>query len=310
MKTAALVAIGLALPGPVRAAPAAKRIVRADDGHELAVWERKPRGKAKGAVLLVHGRTWSGLPDFDLQVPGESPSLMDALAVRGYAAYAIDLRGYGGTPRDASGWLTPGRAVADVAAALDWLTGEKASGSTPDRRPALCGWSRGAMTAQLVAQRHPDKISALIVYGYPYDPDVQRKDSTPPPQPERKANTAQGAAEDFVTPGSISQKAIDAYVKAALAADPVLADWRGAEEWKALDPAAVKTPTLIIQGERDPLATTALLTKLWSRLGTADRHWVVLAGGDHAAHLERPMPRFVDALVRFVERPAPAAPPK
>src|SRR5882762_10476066 len=39
------------------------------NGHPLAVWARIPL-TARGAVLLVHGRTWSGRPDFDLDVPG------------------------------------------------------------------------------------------------------------------------------------------------------------------------------------------------------------------------------------------------
>ena len=35
---------------------------------------------------------------------------MDQLAAKGWAAYALDLRGYGGTKRDATGWNTPDRA--------------------------------------------------------------------------------------------------------------------------------------------------------------------------------------------------------
>ena len=41
-------------------------------------------------------------------------SLVDGLAQAGYATYAVALRGYGGTPRDETGWLSPDRAVADV----------------------------------------------------------------------------------------------------------------------------------------------------------------------------------------------------
>ncbi|MEL7003834.1 MAG: alpha/beta hydrolase, partial [Bacteroidota bacterium] len=67
------------------------------DGHPIAVWE-KSLESAEEAVLLVHGRTWSAVPDFDLQAEGEKLSLMDALVEEGYAVYAIDLRGYGATP--------------------------------------------------------------------------------------------------------------------------------------------------------------------------------------------------------------------
>ncbi|MFY0540680.1 alpha/beta fold hydrolase [Nannocystis pusilla] len=69
-----------------------------------------------GAIVLVHGRTWSALPDFDLQVPGARVSLMDNLAAEGLAVYAIDLRGYGSTARDPSGYTDPIQAADDLAA--------------------------------------------------------------------------------------------------------------------------------------------------------------------------------------------------
>ena len=71
------------------------------DGHPIAVWCRSAQ-VPRAVVLLIHGRTWSSLPDFDLQVPGLQRSVMVALAARGIAACAVDLRGYGATPRDPS----------------------------------------------------------------------------------------------------------------------------------------------------------------------------------------------------------------
>ena len=49
--------------------------VKADDGHPLTVWEKRAAG-ARRTILLLHGRTWSSLPDFDLQVSGHPSSLM------------------------------------------------------------------------------------------------------------------------------------------------------------------------------------------------------------------------------------------
>jgi len=101
-----------------------------------------------------------------LRVPGGvDVSLMDALVARGYAVYALDQRGYGGTPRDASGWLTPDRASGrQRCARLVRAREEKGNGSPRDRvaarKPMLLGYSRGAQVAMLVAQRHPDQISA------------------------------------------------------------------------------------------------------------------------------------------------------
>src|ERR1019366_8936308 len=90
------------------------------DGYPLALWEKRA-ANPKGTILLLHGRTWSSLPDFDLQVPGEHPSLMDAFVARGYAVYALALRGYGATPRDATGWDTPDQSAEDLSAALAWV---------------------------------------------------------------------------------------------------------------------------------------------------------------------------------------------
>jgi pimeloyl-ACP methyl ester carboxylesterase len=284
-----------AAPGSAPAASAAvepaRLTVTADDGFQLAMWRKAPP-QPRRAVLLVHGRTWSGRPDFDLQVPGESRSFMDALVAQGYAAYAIDLRGYGATPRDATGFLTPERAAADVAAAL----------RTIGHRPVLFGWSRGSMVSQLVAQRTPELMSAVILFGYPTDPDHPVLGQPEPQTPARARTTAEAAAEDFIAPGAISRRAIDAYVKAALAADPVRADWRHDTEWNALAPEAVHVPTLLIQAELDPLAKPDAQARLFTRLGTTDRQWVVIPGGDHAALLENTAPRMITAIRAFLER--------
>ena len=268
------------------------------DGHPITVWSKSPP-EPTGAVVLVHGRTWSAVPDFDLQVSGESRSLMDALVAEGLAAYAIDQRGYGSTPRDDTGFLTPDRAAADLAAVLAWVR-ERHPGSPP---PAVLGWSLGSLTSQLVAQRRPELLSALVLYGYPRRPGQQYPpDPVPPPEPQRLPTTPEGAAEDFISPGTISPRAIDAFVRAALAADPVKMDWRSADQWNALDPTAVRTPALVIHGDRDPYAPVVSQAELFSLLGHPDRTWVILSGCDHAAHLESCAPRFVEEVAALARR--------
>jgi pimeloyl-ACP methyl ester carboxylesterase len=274
-----------------------RREVRADDGHGLIVWEKRPSGNVRGEIVLLHGRTWSALPNFDLHVRGQQVSLMDALAARGYAVYALDQRGYGATARDGTGWLTPLRAAADAEEVTDWVAAHAPS----SRRPALMGYSRGSATAMLAAQRHPEKLSALIMYGPYYD--TQKRPETPrePSAPPRVRTTAEAAGEDFLTPQSTPAGMKQAYVAAALKYDPIRVDWRHEEQFDALDPAVVHTPTLVIHGEKDPYAAAAGVPWLFSKLGTADRWWVVLANGDHVAHLER-QPAFVSAVVSFLER--------
>ena len=89
--------VGTAAAAQEQAASSPERLTVLADGHPLAVWVRRP-AVPEGTVLLVHGRTWSSRPDFDLQVPGFRRSVMQSLADRGLAAYAVDLRGYGETP--------------------------------------------------------------------------------------------------------------------------------------------------------------------------------------------------------------------
>ncbi len=269
--------------------------VVADDGHALAVWAKVPSGP-RGAIVLLHGRTWSARPDFDLQVPGESRSTMDALAAAGLATYALDLRGYGETPRDETGWNTPDRATEDLIAVLAWVQTRHEG-----KAPALLGWSLGSLTAQLAAQRRPALVSSLVLYGYPRAPGRRYTAEPGGVAPAKAKTTAESAASDFIIPGNISQAAIDGFVEQALAADPVRSDWNRSDQWNELDPAKVTVPTLVLHGAKDPYAPIGNLAELYTALGTGDRAWVTIDGGDHAAHLENVGPRFVDAVLDFVD---------
>ena len=295
-----MVVVVVASWGPgIRGQEPKKDIVKADDGHPLTVWEKRP-AHPKGTIVLLHGRTWSARPDFDLQVSGHPSSLMDALVQRGYAVYALDARGYGATPRDATGWLTPDRAASDAITVCRWVS--KTSGVTGV--PVLFGWSYGSVTAQLAAQRSPDAISALVLFGHFSFEKPEPPDSGDAPAP-RTPTTAKAAGEDFITPAATDPAVVDAYVRAAVAADPVKSDWRHLDQWNALDPSAVHVPTLIIMGERDPYANAVPggEATFFGRLGTGDREFVVLPGVDHAAFLENQRARFVEALVDFMQRP-------
>lgn len=269
----------------------------ADDGHSLRIWRLAPEGTPRGTIVLVHGRTWSGLPDFDLRVADDrSRSLMDQLREHGYVSYALDLRGYGGTERDASGWLEPDRAAEDLASALAFV--HEREGASAD----LLGWSYGALISQLCVQRHPEAARSLILYGYPRDPDARTPVQASKGEPSRQPNSAAAAASDFITPETITDEAIAAYVRAALAADPVKVDWRAIHQFGALEPATITIPTLVIHGVRDPIAQPLWQAKLFTRIEQPDKQWVVIPNADHAAHLEQPA-RFLAALLAFVQQP-------
>ncbi|NVB40605.1 alpha/beta fold hydrolase [Pseudenhygromyxa sp. WMMC2535] len=246
------------------------------------------------AILLIHGRTWSSAPDFDLRVGDDrSRSLAHNLAAAGYAVYGLDLRGYGQTKRDASGWLEPDRAVEDLAAATAVI--REREGEAPD----LLGWSNGALVAHLYAQRHAEGLGKLVLYGYPRDPDVRAAEAPKSGEPARAKTTAEAARSDFITPGTMPEAAADAFVEQALAADPVRADWRSLQQFDAIDPAALTSPTLVIHGVHDPYAKQLWMAKLFTRMKVEARQWVMLPNADHAAHLEHPE-AFTRALLAFL----------
>ncbi|NAS31582.1 alpha/beta fold hydrolase [Flavobacteriaceae bacterium R38] len=265
------------------------------DGHPIAVWGKKVKN-SKGAILFVHGRTWSGVPDFDLQVEDEELSLMDGMIEKGYTTYAIDLRGYGGTPRDETEWLTPNKAAKDVNVVLKWIAERER------KEVHLFGWSMGSTVSLLASQQNAADIASLTLFGFWMDLDAEIAEDPEDKPLDKTVNTAEAAASDFITPGSISQKAIDAYVKMALEADPIRVDWRDMNEFKAIDPSKIELPVLILQGELDPIAPTERQTKLFTRLKTADKSWVVISGGDHAAFMETPRPHFISAFTGFINR--------
>ena len=287
------------------AQPAAKTPVKLErhdvvvDGHHLTVWEKRG-AQPRAAILLLHGRTWSSLPNFDLQVPGEKRSFMDALTAAGLDVFALDMRGYGATERDATGWLTPNRAVADTGGVLEWMQ---------QRMPAaqklpiyLFGLSRGAMVAAMTAQQRPESLAGVILLGFGFDPDVPSPATPAGARPERLANTADAAASDFMTRDAFTSATLNAFVRAALRADPVLVDWKNDNEFNVFRPAQMQVPALLVHGARDPQAPLAIETKLFTRFGTPDKWWVILPGADHAAHLEKSSVELVRAIVSFTRR--------
>ena len=219
--------------------------ITADDGHQLRLYSRLPttdrsssimnNSKKNKTILLLHGRTWSSQPVFDLRTSDndeKQQSTLQSLAELGFHAYALDFRGFGETPRDDGGYTTPNRCVEDVKCAIDWiaqrhdddgdgnnnvnepLTADNSiAGST---KPVLLGWSQGALVSQMYAQKYgPSTLSDLVLFGTIYDPRViyprkplfdesgqliSGKDAAKPPAPE-VLNTVAASLEDFTLPG-------------------------------------------------------------------------------------------------------------
>jgi len=265
-----------------------------EDGHPLAVYTMRNNDnesldydnsvskRRRTPVLLLHGRTWSSLPVYHLtgqHLNGssnssgsgieENRSLIQALYNHNIQPYSMDFRGFGGTPKDTSGFVEPLKCVSDVVSVLNWIhdkhsedTGEINEKST---KPSLLGWSHGALIAQITAQRHSNSLSKLILYGSIYNPSV--KYAIPPisESPQHSGytdhedfplhelasqNEFDGAMEDFTNVSNearifppISAKL---FAEAALVCDPTKAAWWNLHQLNECKPSLVNVPTMVV----------------------------------------------------------------
>jgi len=324
--------------------------VSADDGHPLSVYGINSTAidssSANGDVappslrpiLLLHGRTWSSVPVYhllggkngELEGTSDSRSLMEAFYSAGLQPYCMDFRGFGGTPMDDTFGVLPSRCVKDVECVLDFISSRHATACNDENDtsllssatispssglsplPALLGWSQGALIAQLMAQKRPDMISKLILYGSIYDPTASYKRSplysnqtdtdNEATVYKKKKNTFNEAIEDFTVEGSIPPEPAKLFANAALLADPFKAEWKFLNQFNNIDPARVHVPTLVVAGDQDPYAPLRDQAHLFSNLGRGvDRTWSIIADADHAVHLLDGRRRFVNICCSFVE---------
>jgi alpha-beta hydrolase superfamily lysophospholipase len=294
IRPAAALLLALSAQPALAALPPPEKLTIPTETTPLRLWARSaPTPHA--AILFIHGRTWSARPNFDLQTPDNTLSILQAFANQGFAAYAIDLPGYGETPREPTGWLTPNHAAADTRAALAWIT------QRTGHRPTLVGYSNGALVAALAAQTYPESLSALVLYGFPLDLYATLKPETTPPAAKREPTTLKAAASDFITPEAASPETIAAYAEQAVKADPIRADWAHLDEFNAIDPTRIFVPTLLIQGVRDQYVRPDAEASFFTHLATQSRAWIILPHADHAAHVERSHAAWVDGIVHFIE---------
>ena len=305
-------------------------------------------------LLLVHGTPAAGPASFDLAVPGGSLAadlaeaglrvyVMDA---RGYGRSSRSPR-LSSPPRPGVPLSRAAETVEDVAAAVDWV---KQRARAP--KVVLLGWGAGGHVVGLYATRRHENVAAVIFYntlygGGPQHPLVGKgSELDDPARPGRLNRATVGAyrlydATAILKPWDQSIPATDkagwrdpqvaaAYVAAVLAGDPgapplrppatrvptgALADAfdvaMGRQAW---DAGLVRSPALVIFGERDFWSRAEDRDRLQAHLVNAGRVEVVtLPGATHYAHLDRAAKgrqALIDAVKAFVIRSAPAPAPR
>ncbi len=285
------------------------------DGLRIYLWEKHKAGlvgsfAASGKVaLLVHGGTWSGRPDFDLQI--RDYSLMDFLANNGYDVWAIDIHGYGHSDKTDTDWSGVESAAADVGAAVEYIAKLRGVGSIN-----LLGWSAGTQRAGLYAMQHPERVRKLILYAprwkgtADYLDQIRKQiENSGKPLGQYRINTEAAARSDFVA-GELAQHpqyeddVVALYAREALRTDPQSPNaYTDYLNGPILDPQRIVIPTMLIFGEYDYLAKEEDLLPFFSQLQTRDKQYVLLPHGGHALMLEKDHRRFQHEVLGFFDRP-------
>lgn len=133
--------------------------LRADDGVDVLVhrWMPEPGAPLRGVLQIAHGMA---------EHAGRYARFGRALAERGWAVWASDHRGHGGTV-SANGTLGHfadedgySRVVADVR-----MVAVAARKQAPGAPFVLFGHSMGSFFAQTIVLRHPQELDALVLSG-------------------------------------------------------------------------------------------------------------------------------------------------
>jgi pimeloyl-ACP methyl ester carboxylesterase len=296
---------------------------------QLFLRERLPQGEPRGCVLFVHGAT-VGSVLFDLPKPGLS--ILDVCASEGLAAYAVDLRGYGHSPRspemDASPeacslQCTGTDAIEDISEAVQFIVERHQR-----VKLRLAGGSWGSLTSARFAIAYPNLVEQLILIAPLYGTRNEGWLQTLADPSNPKLINPQLGGYRFVTaidllarwdpeiaPGDRSKRrdprVFAAMVQAEIDADPrsprvdafrvpngTLHELFEVFSGRPIyNPSAISCPTVLIRGECDLTSTAADVDKLQSKLSTAPVATVTLSDAGHFMQAERGAPLLHRCLV-------------
>lgn len=292
----------------IMAAPRAAGIrlqsVRTDDGLELAVWYKPSVRPSRRALLLLHGLTYSSMSVFDLLVPAAPRGEFSAMlrfALAGIDVYAVDMEGYGLS--ESRGGCTPlHRYCADVAQVAHWISDRSGL------RPAVLGWSCGALTAARVATDASSAISACVFYGSFWGggqagrPANSREINIPPG--ERRVNSHAHAQGDFVTTEFYDASVRSRFAERALeidASSPIAYLHHMAAGDPLFDPREIAVPFLAIRGSHDRSSTAADMHELLARIPHDRKRFAEVPRSDHVAHMQHCRNAFYETIARFLD---------
>jgi alpha-beta hydrolase superfamily lysophospholipase len=302
--TAPVLAGSLAAGNLARVASAAEPAAAASDGiWSKEYWANKddvklymfrkrvgaPKpGENRPVVFLAHGSSVSSRPSYDLAVPGHGEySFMDQLARSGFDVWTMDFEGYGrSTVTSGNSNIADG--VEDLKAAVPLMVRE-----TGQERLHFFGESSGALRVGVYGTVEPGRVNRLILASFTYT----GKDS--PTLTERAKQVDFYRAHNRRPRDLAMIQSIFTRDKAGTT-DPAVGEAIAKVELPLgdsaptgtyldmctklplVDPKKVKSPTLILRGEYDGIATMADLLDFFGQVPSPDRQITVLPGLAHS----------------------------
>ena len=269
------------------------------DGHCLHVWEKtgdKPPSVGK-VTLLVHGGTYSGKTDFDIQVPDQNFSLMDHLVGQGHDAFTFAVWGYGKSDRPADGFqVTTESAIQDTAAVIEAICQMRDVDSVN-----ILGWSWGGRISSIYASRNPSRVRRLVMYA---GGAGHRSGANVPPPADSWRTITRESIVDRIEQDVVIPEAQEAFIEAALAWDlkaPNGTQLESVEKGNAAVavPEEISTPSLIIYGARDDAYEGHRVADFFARLNTQDKELIVMPDSGHFLFIQKSRVRFFKAVAEF-----------
>ena len=281
----------------------------------LFLWN-KPANKnvpSAGTILFVHGSSMASQPTFDLTVPGRHhSSVMDWFAERGFDTWCMDNEGYGRSDKSRPINFDISNGAEDLAAGSAYILK-----NTGAQKLMVYGISSGALKAALFAQRHPDRIDKLALDAFVWTGEgsptlIERKKKLP----EFLAQNSRPIDRAFVHsifnrdhPACADEATKNAFADAILTLDSAMPTGTYVDMCSKLpliDPTQVKSPTLIMRGEYDGIASLDDLLNFYKLLPSTSKQFNVMEGISHASFQQKNYLMVYQILHSFFSQPEPS----
>ena len=280
----------------------------------LFLWNKPAHAQVPkaGTILFVHGSSMASQPTFDLSVPGRPhSSVMDWFAERGFDTWCMDNEGYGRSDKSRPINFDIANGAEDLAAGSDYILQ-----TTGAQKLLVYGISSGALKAALFAQHHPERIAKLALDAFVWTGEgsptlAERKKKLPEflaknTRPIDRAfvhsifNRDHGACADEATK--------DAFADAILTLDSAMPTGTYVDMCSKLpliDPAKVTSPTLIMRGEYDGIASLDDLLNFYKLLPSRSKQFSIMEGISHASFQQKNYLMVYQILHSFFSQPEP-----